>query len=126
MTVLRNVIEDMAADNLPCVAIAYRLLDETENIPTSEEELARWSLPEDYLVLLAIVGLKVCISSRINTVMSSASFLETITILEESIPCELCIEMQDPCRPGVKDAVRLCQKAGVRVIDDFYLDMCRS
>ncbi|KAI5415107.1 hypothetical protein KIW84_040531 [Lathyrus oleraceus] len=59
MTVLRNVIEDMAADSLPCVAIAYRLLDETENIPTCEEELARWSLPEDDLVLLAIVGLKI-------------------------------------------------------------------
>ncbi|CAK8564077.1 unnamed protein product [Lathyrus sativus] len=79
MTVLRNVIEDMATDSLRCVAIAYRLLDETENIPTSEEELAHWTLPEDDLVLLAIVGLK------------------------------------DPCRPGVKDAVHLCQKAGVKV-----------
>ena len=23
--------------------------------------------------------------------------------------------MQDPCRPGVKDAVQLCQNAGVKV-----------
>jgi magnesium-transporting ATPase (P-type) len=26
------------------------------------------------------------------------------------------IAMQDPCRPGVKDAVRLCQNAGVKVL----------
>ncbi|CAI8611085.1 unnamed protein product [Vicia faba] len=79
MTVLRNVIEDMVVDSLRCVAVAYRLLDETDNIITGKEELARWSLPENGLVLLAIVGLK------------------------------------DPCRPGVKDAVHLCQKAGVKV-----------
>ncbi|KAJ1400645.1 P-type ATPase [Sesbania bispinosa] len=78
MTVFKKVIEDMAADSLRCVAIAYRLY-EMENVPTSEEELAHWSLPEDDLILLAIVGLK------------------------------------DPCRPGVKDAVQLCQKAGVKV-----------
>lgn len=27
----------------------------------------------------------------------------------------LCVEIQDPCRPGVKDSVQLCQKAGVKV-----------
>lgn len=26
-----------------------------------------------------------------------------------------CMETQDPCRPGVKNAVQLCQKAGVKV-----------
>ncbi|GAU38010.1 hypothetical protein TSUD_205500 [Trifolium subterraneum] len=89
MTVFKNVIEDMAADSLRCVAIAYRLLDEMENIPTCEEKIAHW-LPEDDLVLLAIVGLKACISSIVNIA-------------------------NDPCRPGVKDAVHLCQKAGVKV-----------
>ncbi|WJX58867.1 Calcium-transporting ATPase 10, plasma membrane-type [Trifolium repens] len=44
----------------------------------NEEQLAHWSLPDDDLVLLAIVGIK------------------------------------DPCRPGVKDSVQLCQKAGVK------------
>ncbi|KAI9112510.1 hypothetical protein K1719_016433 [Acacia pycnantha] len=78
MTYFKNAIEDMAAESLRCVAIAYRSY-EIEKVPTTEEELARWSLPEDDLVLLAIVGLK------------------------------------DPCRPGVKDAVQLCQKAGVKV-----------
>ncbi|KAH1265544.1 Calcium-transporting ATPase 10, plasma membrane-type [Glycine max] len=40
-------------------------------------QLLYWSLQEDNLVLLAIIGLK------------------------------------DPCLPGVKDAIQLCQKAGV-------------
>ncbi|XP_027353594.1 calcium-transporting ATPase 8, plasma membrane-type-like [Abrus precatorius] len=78
MTFFKKAIEDMAADSLRCVAIAYRSY-EKEKVPTNEELLAHWSLPEDDLVLLAIVGLK------------------------------------DPCRPGVKDAVHLCQKAGVKV-----------
>ncbi|KAF7837972.1 calcium-transporting ATPase 8, plasma membrane-type [Senna tora] len=78
MTYFKKAIEDMAADSLRCVAIAYRLY-EMEKVPTSEEELVHWALPESDLVLLAIVGLK------------------------------------DPCRPGVKNAVQLCQKAGVKV-----------
>ncbi|MED6207560.1 Calcium-transporting ATPase 10, plasma membrane-type [Stylosanthes scabra] len=78
MKEFREVIEDMASRSLRCVAIAYRLY-EMEKVPTGED-LAHWSLPEDNLILLAIVGLK------------------------------------DPCRPGVKDAVKLCQKAGVKVM----------
>ncbi|KAL3745858.1 hypothetical protein ACJRO7_014889 [Eucalyptus globulus] len=78
VVVFEKAIEDMAASSLRCVAIAYRTYD-FEDIPTDEEQLTKWALPEDELILLAIVGLK------------------------------------DPCRPGVKDAVRLCQKAGVKV-----------
>ncbi|KAF5804821.1 putative P-type Ca(2+) transporter [Helianthus annuus] len=74
----KKAIEDMATGSLRCVAIAYRPL-KGETVPTDEEELSIWELPEDDLVLLAIVGLK------------------------------------DPCRPGVKDAVQLCVKAGVKV-----------
>ncbi|KAJ9689361.1 hypothetical protein PVL29_014846 [Vitis rotundifolia] len=74
----KKAIEDMAVRSLRCVAIAYRPY-EMENVPTDEEQLAQWVLPEDDLVLLAIVGIK------------------------------------DPCRPGVRDAVQLCQKAGVKV-----------
>ncbi|XVF19075.1 hypothetical protein REPUB_Repub11eG0078900 [Reevesia pubescens] len=73
-----RAIETMAAGSLRCVAIAYRSY-ESEKVPTNEEELARWALPEDELVLLAIIGIK------------------------------------DPCRPGVKESVQLCQKAGVKV-----------
>ncbi|KAK9055270.1 hypothetical protein SSX86_026352 [Deinandra increscens subsp. villosa] len=74
----KKAIEDMAARSLRCVAIAYRPL-KGETVPTDEEELSIWELPEGELVLLAIVGLK------------------------------------DPCRPGVREAVQLCVKAGVKV-----------
>ncbi|CAL8990457.1 unnamed protein product [Prunus brigantina] len=74
----RESIEDMAARSLRCVAIAYRSY-ELESVPTDEQQLALWALPDDDLVLLAIVGIK------------------------------------DPCRPGVREAVQLCQKAGVKV-----------
>ncbi|XP_045789046.1 calcium-transporting ATPase 8, plasma membrane-type-like isoform X4 [Trifolium pratense] len=78
MNFFKKAIEDMAAESLRCVAIAYRSY-EKEKVPDNEEQLAHWSLPDDDLVLLAIVGIK------------------------------------DPCRPGVKDSVQLCQKAGVKV-----------
>ncbi|KAJ4709208.1 Calcium-transporting ATPase [Melia azedarach] len=74
----KKAIEDMASCSLRCVAIAYRSY-EMEKVPVDEDQLSQWALPEDDLVLLAIVGLK------------------------------------DPCRPSVKDAVRLCQIAGVKV-----------
>ncbi|KAG6725804.1 hypothetical protein I3843_02G038800 [Carya illinoinensis] len=71
-------IDNMAASSLRCVAIAYRSY-ELDKVPTDEECLAKWVLPEDGLVLLAIVGIK------------------------------------DPCRPGVKDAVKVCTDAGIKV-----------
>ncbi|KAL0012761.1 hypothetical protein SO802_007869 [Lithocarpus litseifolius] len=74
----KAAINDMAVRSLRCVAIAYRSY-ELDKVPADEENLAQWALPEDDLVLLAIVGIK------------------------------------DPCRPGVKDAVNVCQKAGVKV-----------
>ncbi|KAM5579900.1 calcium-transporting ATPase 9, plasma membrane-type-like [Rosa sericea] len=74
----KAAIDGMAASSLRCVAIAYRPY-ELDKVPTEEENLSQWALPEDSLVLLAIVGIK------------------------------------DPCRLGVKDAVRLCTEAGVKV-----------
>ncbi|XP_062008948.1 calcium-transporting ATPase 9, plasma membrane-type-like [Rosa rugosa] len=74
----KAAIDGMAASSLRCVAIAYRPY-ELDKVPTEEENLSQWALPEDNLVLLAIVGIK------------------------------------DPCRLGVKDAVRLCTEAGVKV-----------
>ncbi|CAJ2661493.1 calcium-transporting ATPase 9, plasma membrane-type-like isoform X1 [Trifolium pratense] len=74
----KKAIDDMAAQSLRCVAIAYRSY-ELDKIPSKEEDLDQWTLPEHELVLVAIVGIK------------------------------------DPCRPGVKEAVRLCTEAGVKV-----------
>ncbi|XP_022716352.1 calcium-transporting ATPase 9, plasma membrane-type-like isoform X2 [Durio zibethinus] len=74
----KAAIDEMAANSLRCVALAYRLC-EKEKVPTDEETFSGWVLPEDNLVLLAIVGIK------------------------------------DPCRSGVKDAVRICMDAGVKV-----------
>ncbi|XP_058000286.1 calcium-transporting ATPase 8, plasma membrane-type [Hevea brasiliensis] len=74
----KQAIDDMAAGSLRCVAIAYRSY-EIEKVPVDEEQLTQWALPEDDLILLAIIGLK------------------------------------DPCRPGVKEVVQLCQNAGVKV-----------
>ncbi|KAJ6317207.1 hypothetical protein OIU76_012868 [Salix suchowensis] len=78
MDYFKVAIDDMAACSLRCVAIAYRPY-ELDKVPTNEESLGKWVLPEDELVLLAIVGIK------------------------------------DPCRPGVKDAVKVCTAAGVKV-----------
>ncbi|KAK6911124.1 hypothetical protein RJ641_023217 [Dillenia turbinata] len=74
----RQAIDDMAAKSLRCVAIAYRQCDK-DKVPINEEKRATWTLPEDELVLLAIVGIK------------------------------------DPCREGVKEAVKTCKDAGVKV-----------
>ncbi|KAI9191273.1 hypothetical protein LWI28_006175 [Acer negundo] len=76
-TYFKKAIDDMATRSLRCVAIAYRSY--MEKVSDNEEELSEWVLPDNDLVLLAIVGIK------------------------------------DPCRPSVKDAVRLCQIAGVKV-----------
>ncbi|KAJ7952044.1 Calcium-transporting ATPase [Quillaja saponaria] len=73
-----KAINEMAASSLRCVAIAYRSYD-LDEVPSDEEQLSQWALPDENLVLLAIVGIK------------------------------------DPCRPGVKDAVRVCTVAGVKV-----------
>ncbi|PPR86327.1 hypothetical protein GOBAR_AA34357 [Gossypium barbadense] len=74
----KAAIDEMAVNSLRCVALAYRLC-EKEKVPTDEEGFNGWILPEDNLILLAIVGIK------------------------------------DPCRPGVKDAVKICMDAGVKV-----------
>lgn len=59
MNEFRKSIEDMAAISLRCVAFAYRLCN-LDEVP-EEEKRADWKLPEDELILLSIVGIKVCL-----------------------------------------------------------------
>lgn len=55
---MKEAIEYMAAKSLRCVAIAYQTCN-VDEVPTDEEQLAQWILPEDGLILLAILGIKV-------------------------------------------------------------------
>lgn len=66
----KKAIEDMAEESLRCVAIAYRPCD-VENVPSGDEELENWQLPESELILLAIVGIKVCATCSVLTVACS-------------------------------------------------------
>ncbi|XP_074281133.1 calcium-transporting ATPase 8, plasma membrane-type-like isoform X2 [Silene latifolia] len=50
----KNAIEQMASQSLRCIAIAYRSCEFNKE----QSELSQWVLPEDELILLAIVGLK--------------------------------------------------------------------
>lgn len=54
----KGVINDMAAQSLRCVAFAYKPIDRNDVPNTNEEEMAHWDLPENDLILLAIVGIK--------------------------------------------------------------------
>lgn len=53
----KRAINQMAGQSLRCVAVAYQKY-ELAKVPTGEEQLAHWVLPEDELILLAIVGIK--------------------------------------------------------------------
>lgn len=53
----KKFIEDMAAASLRCVAFAYRT-HRMDDVP-DEDQRAEWKLPEDNLIMLGIVGIKV-------------------------------------------------------------------
>ncbi|OMO76107.1 Cation-transporting P-type ATPase [Corchorus capsularis] len=71
----KAAIDEMAASSLRCVALAYRLF-EKEKIPTDQESLSGWILPEDSLVLLAIVGIKLL---WVNLIMDTLGALALAT-----------------------------------------------
>ena len=58
MSFFKKAIEDMACSSLRCVSIAYRTYD-MDKVPADEQQLAQWVIPQDDLVLLAIIGIKV-------------------------------------------------------------------
>lgn len=49
----------MAALSLRCIAFAYRPIDGS-NVPANEEEGSEWKQPDDDLIFMGIVGIKVC------------------------------------------------------------------
>jgi hypothetical protein len=101
----------MAAASLRCVAFAYRPFD-VEAVPKNEKR-DNWVLPEEELVLLGIVGIKVFM--QILMVLSLLFYLS----LKFCFMFSFFSFLQDPCRPGVKDAVQLCTSAGVKVLFHF-------
>ncbi|KAK8296382.1 hypothetical protein V6Z12_D05G121200 [Gossypium hirsutum] len=71
----KAAIDEMAVNSLRCVALAYRLC-EKEKVPTDEEGFNGWILPEENLVLLAIVGIKVRMVTGDNIQTAKAIALE--------------------------------------------------
>ncbi|KAL2930200.1 Calcium-transporting ATPase 8 plasma membrane-type [Bienertia sinuspersici] len=53
----KKAIGQMASQSLRCVAIAY-IPYKLDSVPSDEDQLSQWVLPEDDLILLAIVGIK--------------------------------------------------------------------
>ena len=53
----KKFIEDMAAASLRCIAFAYRTY-EMDGVP-NEDQRDEWKLPDDNLIMLGIVGIKV-------------------------------------------------------------------
>jgi P-type Ca2+ transporter type 2C len=61
MEEFKKMIEEMAAASLRCVAFAYRPF-EIEKVP-KEDERSDWTIPENELALLGIIGIKVIITN---------------------------------------------------------------
>ncbi|KAF3775952.1 Calcium-transporting ATPase 10 plasma membrane-type [Nymphaea thermarum] len=57
MNEFKHVIEKMAGESLRCVAFGFRQCD-VKKAPVSMEQRKQWVIPDDGLVLLAIVGIK--------------------------------------------------------------------
>lgn len=51
------------------MAIAYRPCN-IDSVPSSDEELENWQLPESELILLAIVGIKVLVTCSVLTAVT--------------------------------------------------------
>ncbi|XP_027343471.1 calcium-transporting ATPase 9, plasma membrane-type-like [Abrus precatorius] len=106
----KKAIEDMAAQSLRCVAIAYRSYN-LDQIPSNEEDLDKWSLPEHELVLLAIVGIKdpcrpgvkdaveVCIEAGVKVRMVTGDNLQTAKAI--ALECGILMSNEDAVEPNI-------------------------
>ena len=133
----RKAIEDMAASSLRCVAIAYRLFD-LDQIPKDEDQLAQWNLPDDDLVLLAIVGIKdpcrpgvkdavqLCTNAGVKVRMVTGDNLQTAKAI--SIECGILTSEADAVYPNIIEgkAFRDLSDAGREEIAEKISVMGRS
>ncbi|XP_015571849.1 calcium-transporting ATPase 9, plasma membrane-type isoform X2 [Ricinus communis] len=107
---LKAAIDDMAASSLRCVAIAYRSIV-LEKVPADEEGLDKWVLPEDDLVLLAIVGIKdpcrpgvenavrVCTEAGVKVRMVTGDNLQTAKAI--ALECGILKSNADATEPNI-------------------------
>ncbi|KAG6389373.1 hypothetical protein SASPL_150841 [Salvia splendens] len=86
LSLFREAIEDMAKESLRCVAIAYRTCGMDE-VPTNEEKLENWQLPEGNLILLAIVGIKTAEYLRILVGQGYEMQFNYVLMLVSREPC---------------------------------------
>ncbi|XP_019197914.1 PREDICTED: calcium-transporting ATPase 9, plasma membrane-type-like [Ipomoea nil] len=111
----KKAIEDMAADSLRCVAIAYRSYD-VGKLPASEEELNQWDLPERDLILLAILGLKdpcrpgvkdavqLCTNAGVKVRMVTGDNLQTARAI--ALECGILASDADATEPNLIEGKR--------------------
>ncbi|KAK4414844.1 Calcium-transporting ATPase 8, plasma membrane-type [Sesamum alatum] len=110
LSLFKKAIEDMAAGSLRCVAIACRTCEKDE-VPTSDEELENWQLPEGDLMLLAIVGIKdpcrpgvrdavqLCINAGVKVRMVTGDNLQTARAI--ALECGILGSNADATEPNL-------------------------
>ncbi|PIN19114.1 Calcium transporting ATPase [Handroanthus impetiginosus] len=110
LSLFKEAIEDMAASSLRCVAIACRMC-EREKVPTNDEELEKWQLPEGDLILLAIVGIKdpprpgvkdavqLCINAGVKVRMVTGDNLQTAKAI--ALECGILESNADATEPNL-------------------------
>ncbi|KAM1016509.1 hypothetical protein ACFX13_046937 [Malus domestica] len=106
----KTAIDDMAERSLRCVAIAYRPYEQ-DKVPTDEEQLSQWALPEDNLVLLAIVGIKdpcrpgvkdavqLCTEAGVKVRMVTGDNLQTAKAI--ALECGILLSLEDATEPTI-------------------------
>ncbi|XP_062076532.1 calcium-transporting ATPase 9, plasma membrane-type-like [Humulus lupulus] len=104
----KTAIDNMAANSLRCVAIAYRSY-ELDKVPSEEEQLSHWALPEEELTLLAIVGIKdpcrdgvsdavkTCTAAGVKVRMVTGDNLQTAKVI--ALECGILDSIEDATHP---------------------------